>query len=310
MSAVSPTGEPRRNPASGSEYSRYFTAPTQRRGRGSAPSHAMDRIRIVAVFGVPRTGTSHLFEVIRNADNLMVYKELFHPAAAFGIQHRPEDLEELSTELRQDFGSIFDERLRTWLQAHPERFLDFALERPYGRNKHLIFKIFPGHLKAESIKQTILSRPDTASIIVQRRPIDAYISGVKAEQLGRHRRIDTTAVAPLLSTTAYVRWWNSRKDWYDDVKGWLDDQGVSYRFMTYENDILGEPVLVFRKFIMTCRELGVALHHTKWTHDGLDKQDLQLDYDKKVGNWPAFRDEIFKKGHEKLLYEYFLDPCS
>jgi hypothetical protein len=131
--------------------------------------------RIIVGLGIPRVGTSHFCELLTNIGNLMTYTEVFHPHGAFGLQNRTEDIEELSNYAGIEFSSIFDEHLISWLHKHLGDFCDFALNRHYGLNKYLFFKVFPNQVDDDLIVGQLLQRQDILVVIFYRRPIDTYI---------------------------------------------------------------------------------------------------------------------------------------
>ncbi|MCG2582828.1 hypothetical protein [Massilia sp. TS11] len=261
--------------------------------------------KILSIFSIPRTGTSHLFELLTNVSNLLVLKEVLHPEAAYGFQDHFELLEELSQTMRLPrFDSIFDRDLVNWLRTHPTELLDFLASQS-GRVP--AFKIFPGHLPIDIIDSVLLQREDIVPALVFRRPIDTYISDIKAMQLSVHREVDTTSVQVILDAGHFVCWWEANRVWYSAITARMKRRGLTPLRLSYEADICGDPRLITWHILSKLKACGLDSGEVRFENVGLFKQDLQPDYGKKVLNWEEFLEYIVVNNHTEKLYGYFLD---
>jgi hypothetical protein len=267
-------------------------------------SNAMPKILVV--FSVPRTGTNHLFRLLDNISDLKVYYEIFHPHAAYGLEKFYGDLEAYCVYEDVYRHSIFEKELINKMHAAPGRFLDFAISR--YNNHSIVFKIFPGHLSIEKIKEELLLRDEVAALIIQRRPIDTYISSLKARKTGKYINVNTSDIKVNLNAEEYMHWWQMNFLWYRDIFSLVGENGLPYTSLIYEKDIVGDVDIVTENAIKKINGLGFSLRiPERLRNQGLLKQDMQADFVEKIHNWQNFFMKVNKNGNLNTLYDYFLE---
>lgn len=261
--------------------------------------------KILIGFGIPRVGSSHLYQLLNNIDDLLVYHEVFHPHAAYGIPDEQEILSELSRSLGVFVSSLSDESLTSYMRENPDVFLDLALSGRYGDGRFVALKIFPGHLADDAIYGKILKRKDVSVFVMHRRPIDAYISDMKAGRVGQHNGVNTSGLSIDLDVRAFEVWWDEINGWYGKIYKWLKEFDIPFFDMSFENDIVGDNSIILSRFVRKANEVGLGFNVGSGGNSGLSRQDLTSDYRKKVNNWEQFLAEFEEANSLGKLYDYF-----
>jgi len=266
----------------------------------------MGNKKVIVIISAPRTGTSHLSELLKNVASLRVYTEIFHPDAAWGLFNNPEELQRLSEYAGTQFESISDKRLTSWLRSQPDSFVNFGTSNLPSQQGAIVFKVFPGHLSVSEFQMKILTREDVVVFFVQRRPVDAFISDMKAIKVATNRDFDTTKVGVSLSLKHFYEWWDTRQTWYESNYKFLEERGIAYCDLTYENDIAGEENIIIGDLVVKINQFGFQIVAPPFVvNRGLHKQDLEGDYFRKVENWEEFLIDVDRDGNRLKLYQYF-----
>jgi LPS sulfotransferase NodH len=240
-------------------------------------------MRFLCVFAVPRTGSSHLNKLLRSCPEIVGKSELFH-RHQLG-QLKPVELRALS---KWSDGAVTDAlSFRQWKRDHPLETLEALHEA--SKDKVIAFKVFAGHLMRESIEALFLPRDDMTFAILRRRPIESYISTVKAKAGEKFTLVDTTAVKPELDIENFKLWMQRAKDWYDWVQQALEARGRPYAEIGFEKHFegnSGEESL--RMVLAELEKAGLpGMTVPKKIIEG-ERQDRESDYRARVANWDAF----------------------
>ena len=262
--------------------------------------------KILVIISAPRSGSTHLCELLRNISSLRVYTEIFHPGAAYGFENHLSQLEKLSKFLEVEFKSYSDNRLTCWLRNNPGSFLEYESSSLLGASDAMCFKIFPGHLETKVFQDEILRRKDVFVLFLQRRPVDAYISDLKASHLGTYNNADTTNLAIDISEDHFEAWYELRNKWFYENYNFLSQENLPYADLSYEIDIAGEPSIITRDLVKGFGRHGFSFEIPRHLiNNSLQKQDLETDYSKKVRDWDLFLNRIFNNNKQIRLYKFF-----
>jgi hypothetical protein len=172
-----------------------------------------------------------------------------------------------------------------------------------GDRRPLVFKLFYDHLPKQAVADEIFGCPDTGYILLRRRPVDSYISRMKAKVVERHEAVDTTAIKPELEAGPFIFWAGRVKEWY----AWLDEE-IRRRALPYfpfsfeqyiENRTEGETLseLCKRLEALGCPPVSMPLE----SH-GHTRQDREPDYRNRVANWREFEAELCSCAPELLRW--------
>jgi LPS sulfotransferase NodH len=251
--------------------------------QGKAGSLAAAPKRFVCILAVPRTGSNQLCWLLRSCESLNVKFEIFHPSWVGYLDGH--DLEGLY--VASNGRVVDDASLCAWRAANPGATLDELFKT--GGERTIVFKLFPGHLTRNRIRSEIFTREDICYLMLRRRPIESFISSVKAELVKAHNNVDTTALKPVLDVTRFVRWAARTREWYDWVAGELAARARSAVEMTYERHLnLAENAMALSKALDSLATVGLAHPTTASEILTLDRQDREPRYQDRVANWSIF----------------------
>ena len=243
-------------------------------------------VRFIFIMAVPRTGSSHLTRLLRNCEPLSVKAELFHPRS---IELPVEDILALAA---RSGGSITDDAsLCAWRRDHPRETLESLFQAGGGRI--VVAKIFAFHLSQQQLADAIFSHGDAVYLVLRRRPIESYISGLKANSIGGFGRIDTTSTKATLAPEDFRKWAMRIRRWYEWLDGELRSRGLPHASISYESELDGisnRDALsgVLRKL----EAMGVPHLDVPQSLLAGQRQDREQDYRSRVANWPEFEHEL------------------
>jgi len=246
--------------------------------------------KILVTVSTPRSGTTHLFNVIREFPNLRVYAEIFNPVKAFGLDG---ELNEALTERRgKPLPSDRDDpETIDYVRSHPHQVLS-AMEDLAG-DRTVVVKLFPGHLDIDFVCEELLPRDDVAVIVVHRRVLDCYASVLKARQLQAWQRTDTTNMLVNGQIDHFASWARQNQEWFGRCGAALEGTDRS-RTINYEEHLDVERDRVTHHVANVLGELGLRPGEPD-ARRGLSKQDLTPSAADKFDNWPEFRAELERR---------------
>jgi hypothetical protein len=195
---------------------------------------------------------------------------------------------EMDALYRKSGGAIVDTpTLCHWRGMNPGRTLETLYE--LGGYVPVIFKLFPGHVSNQLVADEIFSRRDVAYIYLRRRPIESFISSVKAKVVSFHGEADTTEIKPNLTVEDFLKWARPMRAWHD----WLETE-IAWRRLSplrigYESDLeSNRPEEVLEKVLTGLQALGVPRVKPKTRIFVGTRQDREEHYRNRVANWAKF----------------------
>lgn len=258
--------------------------------------------RFVCILATSRTGSSHLIHLLQDCPELNVKGELFHVDNIGRLTKSDRAALENASD-----GQIVDPKsLCEWRRRHPRRTLDVLYES--GDHRPLVFKLFWDHLAREIVADEIFGCPDTGYILLRRRPIDCYVSRMKASAIGQHAKIDTTAIRPELEPERFVFWARIVKAWYDWLDAEIRRRALPCFPLSFERHIENRTA---QETMSELRErleaLGCPQVSMPRENQGHVRQDREPDYRKRVANWPEFETEVRSRAPD--LLRWALEPA-
>jgi hypothetical protein len=251
--------------------------------------------RFVSILAVPRTGSSHLVNLLRRCPKLSVKGEIFNRNAAIP----PRDAAALARLFAgdgTDKAAVVD-----WCRSNPASTLETLFRQ--GGNRPVVFKLLVGHVSKDLIREQLLARDDVRYIVLRRRPIESFISVQKALIVSNFQQVDTTSVKPTLHVDRFVAWAVRVRRWYT----WIDKEtkllNLPVASLSYERDIDGKTDDEALSHILhLLQELGLSDIAPLKNVAGAVRQDREQDFQKRVSNWTAFEAELLSvPAHAKLL---------
>jgi len=256
-----------------------------------------EKLKYICVLAVPRTGSSHLCHLLHSCPGINMKSELFHPKGVHLVNKQDHEvLRALSG------GAITDnDSLCLWRAAHPGATLEALHESGGGRP--LVFKLFGSHVTRDLVESEIFARGDTGFIVLRRRPIESFISGLKARSVDRHTKVDTTAVKPEADPVRFVKWARYVQRWYE----WIDEQiaarGLPAIRTSYETHLKSvAPQDALTNTLAALEGIGFPHFETGRKLFFATQQDREERFQDRVANWDAFEAALrANKWHAKLL---------
>jgi hypothetical protein len=252
-------------------------------------------MRFICVLAMPRTGSSHLNKLLKSIPQINAKSELFHAQIQGAFSRRELEEFEKRGAPAQDRGTF-----NPWRRQHPVETLEAIYQG--GRKRIVAFKLFPNHLKRPDLKSAFFPREDMGFVILRRRPIECYISGVKAREAGKFTRIDTTAIKPGLSVEDFLEWGKRMRRWYDWFAEELAARGRPFGEVSYEKHLDGRPGGESLAYILPMlRSLGFDT--LTMPHEVIEgeRQDQEPRFQERISNWVAFETEMRERGHDGML---------
>lgn len=248
--------------------------------------------QFLAWFGLPRSGTNYLSDLLDNFSCIESYREIFQPGGVhlYNGNTPPDTLSETLEALSDRFGlhrskGVRDAEFVRAVHSYPLEFLDLLCDRNPG--KIISFKVFPGHLDVAGL-DALLSHPSVIPLVITRDPLDSFISESKAKALSNFIGVDTTLIRPQLRWEEYKRWRASRREWLSyisdhDAKfvGWLEYGDLMARGRSAEQFMFLSAA--FKAMNIVVGEAKYSEIRTKtWRQDRSEKPA------DKVRNWLSF----------------------
>lgn len=262
----------------------------------------MNNCRLICLLSRPRTGSSYVLNLLASSSSVESRGEIFHRKRTSGLKRK---------EINQIFPNrnikSLDQEVSRLLRRQPRKVLEYLEKACRAQQQHVIFKIFPEHLRFEKLDQVVLLNEGITKVILDRSPIDSFISLVKAGHLAKWERQDTTDIKVELDAGRYMKWYKKNELWYQAIASKLSEHGGRCSMLNYNELLLGDDQYNYRLISDKLVEAGLKFSDVP-TAGGTDlfKQDRELAYDNKVTNWDSFREALDPVYLETLSRDGFL----
>jgi len=165
--------------------------------------------------------------------------------------------------------------------------------------------VFPGHASMTDLDE-IACRFRPKAYILHRRPIDVFISNMKALKVGAWTQANTTEIKPRLAKQKFTEFWGRTRRHYLFAGKILRRHGLPVEASSYE-DIYASaqsPVEAVADL------LNIDIPESGDGDLKLNKQDKSDTPAEKVANWDEFAAELEAAGLTAMLDDYALDRFS
>jgi hypothetical protein len=153
--------------------------------------------------------------------------------------------------------------------------------------------------------KAIINRPDSLIFFVRRRPIDAYVSMLKAKRLQQWTTVDTTEMKINVDPRQFLKWRRQTSAWYRRLEGACWMMGKPFYRLTYEGDLAAPPGAVSERFCAILEDSGLG-PFTLPPDDptiGLIRQDRNADVRDRMANWDEFHRYLKAKGLLDMAFD-------
>ena len=240
--------------------------------------------KLICLIARARTGSNYIGDLLAKPGLVEYRDEVFHPKKTHGVTLDEVRLMFPDREIGARLTDTPD-----LVRKNPKRVLAHFKEERAASIEAVFFKVFPGHLEFDRFSKCILADDGVTKVILDRSPIDSFISLSKAQQLQQWDSVDTSELKIRLNAEHYVRWHQTNTKWLDGVIDILKSTGSKYSVLNYAELKIGDHdhnlALVLNKLQTAGLTLGGEM---KAGDPYYVKQDRQQDLDKKVTNWHEF----------------------
>ena len=156
-----------------------------------------------------------------------------------------------------------------------------------------VFKLFDRHIPDPKHRQQVMSRPDIGFLFVRRRPIDIYISAIKAWEVREMRYVDTTNLQARGDVEEFVGGMRRLRKWLDECHRTVTQAGRPFATLSYSNEIT-RPDPEFAALLRQKLEaLGVDPGpFSEIEGQTITRQDRSTSYADKMSNWAEFSEGL------------------
>lgn len=258
---------------------------------------------VIALIATERTGTNYFCDLMGKSLNINRMYEIFHPDVPYGLEDAL-IAKALNKSFKEVAGLNNKEKARL-VRGNPGQIVDGLVN--YGE-KDSLFKVFSGHLDHSFVKTGILKRPDIIKVIIDRSPLDVYISQQKAGTISKWGNVDTTGIKINLDRRQFDAWFKTRKSWYDFCVHTLKRSNQKCVSINYTDIETRTPEALVDFFIGLMATHGCNLTRSDVAVRGLmKKQDNSQGPWQKVGNWEQFKASFALGEIDPRYFSGFLD---
>ena len=265
----------------------------------------------ICLISVPRSGTNQVSTVLNNFARIEVYLEWFRPLGPSFTT--PEMVRRFSVLSGQSFRDHDDPAFGAWIHDNVDATLAELERSARPGSRAAMVKLFDDHLPRHDIQRHLFDRPGMHVLLVERTPIDTYVSFAKARTVKKWINYDTTDVRPVLDVAHFFRWHSGKSDWF----GWLDAEiarrGLPVARLHYDRDIAPGTDHTMQRLAEVLHGFGLPARLSARSHAiralgrlettplrplvrasglptqlGLDRQDQAETRADKVANWDEF----------------------
>ncbi|NJM92450.1 MAG: TIM barrel protein [Rhodospirillaceae bacterium] len=262
--------------------------------------------RLVCILGTGRMGSNHLCRVLSCIPEIESRTEPFHPRYCYGL-HRHE-LIELSRRAGASFELSNDNPAAVKIaRRHPSHVLDCLSFLTAPEKRIASFKILADQLTLSQIERKIVGRPDVIVVFLRRRPIDAFISLMKATHLQEWRDVDTTGLRIEIDAAAFLSWWRTCANWFVRLEAECWYRNKPFHHLSYEDDIAIAPAETARRFCALLEPYGLGdfTLPDEAQITGFERQDRNAGPADRVSNWPEFQRRLEEIGGSDKTFAPF-----
>jgi len=244
----------------------------------------------ICILAPPRSGTNYVCSLWWSISRHWCFYEIFHPEAVYGAE---DFVEKINPLVGFNADTIHSKALVDYARGNPVEFLDLLSRQVANRGlESFSYKIFPEHLNPHDLNR-IIQRKTVQVVLIERNPIDVYISRKKAFASGHWTNVSTTDLSIRIDLQEFVDWHSKTAEWLKQVRRMLKAADKTPLQLRYETDILCQPVthleLVYQHLFTADRRPSEI---TVREDTLLSKQDLSSSYDQKVLNWMEFCNQV------------------
>ena len=269
-------------------------------------NHQAKPANSIAWISLPRTGTNYLCKLLQNHNKIESHYEIFHKQK-FYAHNRQKTIKYINKKYSTDFLNYQDTNLIKWIHRNPEKLITVLKDLSQG--KYFSFKIFPGQLNENLVREVIINDRTIKKVLVKRNLLNVYVSRGFALKLEKWGHVDTSKMKLEINFDEFLRWLNWVNRWYKIFEEELKNTDQIYSSLAYKSLHLQQTDKdKFTYLINLLKTLGIEIDPQDGIADIQDtvqykKQDKRTNIADKIANYEKFKQKIDKYGLEYLIYD-------
>lgn len=262
--------------------------------------------RIIAWIAIPRTGTNFLCSLLHHHPLITSYYEIFHPQKFYtGLHNNAEIIiRHINQKYSVNFSDNEDIELIEWIHNEASKLINVLGD--INSEKYVSFKLFPNHLKHQTIESAIINNKNIKKILVKRNLLAAYTSHEIALKTNKWNNFNTSEIRIFLSVEKFAKWVNWAEEWYRLFENNYSLGNKECFVINYE-DIHAQKTntdkLIYIDSFLRGIELEPAIEYQlpNINHISMtQKQDTRKNLEDKIINYQEF----IKKAKDQGLFKY------
>lgn len=237
--------------------------------------------KIILLLSMARCGTNYLTSLMHRFKNINANAEIFH-------KHNIHCNEEILTKLKQ---TLNDEELRDLIDNDP---IDYIRKiKNVVDEDYIFFKMFDSHfyrvINDNNIKNFL--KELSLVIVVDRNPLDIFISKKKADKIKKWSQVDTSNVKIDFDINEYKSFLNRKHTWFDKIDKMIHELDIPSIKLNYEtiseksdSDNIKYFANEFSKNKMHLSSYSLPVHNVKHF-----KQDKSKNLCEKIENYDSIK---------------------
>ncbi len=180
--------------------------------------------KIILLLSMARCGTNYLTSLMHRFKNMNANAEVFH-------KHNIHCNAEILKRLKQNFN---DEKLRDLIDNDPVNYLKKI--KDVVEEDYIFFKMFDAHFDRVINDNNIKNFFEEISlvVIVNRNPLDIFISKKKADKIKKWSQVDTSNVKIDFDVNEYQSFLKRKQSWFEEINRIVNEYNIPYIKLDYE----------------------------------------------------------------------------
>ena len=180
--------------------------------------------KIILLLSMARCGTNYLTSLMHRFKNINANAEIFH-------KHNIHCNAEILMKLKQNLN---DEELRDLIDNDPLNYIRKI--KDVVDEDYIFFKMFDSHfyrvINDDNIKNFL--KEISLVLIVDRNPLDIFISKKKADKIKKWSQVDTSNVKIDFDINEYKSFLNRKHTWFDKIDKMIQESNIPTIKLNYE----------------------------------------------------------------------------
>jgi hypothetical protein len=249
--------------------------------------------QLVVFLARPRTGTNYLVSLLAQGKGILSKSELFHPNNPHGFDN--EDVFDITG---IDVKGYSPKEKAELIRQEAPKAISLMKKWALDSGKPVSFKLFPGHLNRDTVRDYILADRDIKKVVIDRNILATFVSSEKAKKSGNYKHVDSSDLNIQINIKTFELWFQKMNSWYSFIKDYSVVSGEDYGYLNYNDFTSGSENDNYNNILKVLVDIGVnvKLKSTQIDRKEYSKQDNSINIADSVKNWDTFiKSEAYAK---------------